>query len=94
MTQRLGARLQAWTGNRWAVIVSNDEGQPTIAEVRDAAASALQQQATAHPLVQAVLAQFPKARITDIRTEADRAQEAASDALAEVEDEWDPFEDG
>lgn len=94
LTQRLGARLQAWTGNRWAVIVSNDEGQPTIAEVRDAAASALQQQATAHPLVQAVLAQFPKARITDIRTEADRAQEAASDALAEVEDEWDPFEDG
>ncbi|SHE91664.1 DNA polymerase-3 subunit gamma/tau [Loktanella atrilutea] len=94
LTQRLGARLQAWTGNRWAVIVSNEEGQPTIAEVRDAAASALQQLATAHPLVQAVLAQFPKARITDIRTEADRAQEAASDALAEVEDEWDPFEDG
>ncbi len=94
LTQRLGARLQAWTGNRWAVIVSNDAGEPTIAEVRDAAASALQQRATAHPLVQAVLAQFPKARITDIRTEADRAQEAASDALAEVEDEWDPFEDG
>ena len=94
LTQRLGARLQAWTGNRWAVIVSNAEGQPTIAEVRDAAASALQQKATAHPLVQAVLARFPKARITEIRTEADRAQEAATDALAEVEDEWDPFEDG
>ena len=94
LTQRLGARLQAWTGNRWAVIVSNADGQPTIAEVRDAAASALQQQATAHPLVQAVLAQFPKARITEIRTEADRAQEAATEALEEVEGEWDPFEDG
>ncbi|MFZ3584140.1 DNA polymerase III subunit gamma/tau [Loktanella sp. DJP18] len=94
LTQRLGARLQAWTGNRWAVIVSNAAGEPTIAEVRDAAASALQQQASAHPLVQAVLAQFPKARITEIRTEAERAQEAATDALAEVEDEWDPFEDG
>ena len=94
LTQRLGARLQAWTGNRWAVIVSNADGAPTIAEVRDAAASALQQQATAHPLVQAVLAQFPKARITEIRTEADRAQEAATEALEEVEGEWDPFEDG
>ncbi|WP_372803726.1 DNA polymerase III subunit gamma/tau [Loktanella salsilacus] len=94
LTQRLGARLQAWTGNRWAVIISNDEGEATIAEVRDAAATALQQQATAHPLVQAVLLTFPKARITDIRTEADRAQEAQTDALAEVEDEWDPFEDG
>ena len=94
LTQRLGERLQAWTGNRWAVIVSNAEGEPTIAEVRDATATALQQEATAHPLVQAVLATFPKARITDIRTEADRAQEAESDALAEVEDEWDPFDDG
>jgi DNA polymerase-3 subunit gamma/tau len=94
LTQRLGARLQAWTGNRWAVIISNDEGEATIAEVRDAAATALQLQATAHPLVQAVLLTFPKARITDIRTEADRAQEAQTDALAEVEDEWDPFEDG
>ncbi|WP_386679645.1 DNA polymerase III subunit gamma/tau [Loktanella sp. R86503] len=94
LTQRLGARLQAWTGNRWAVIISNDEGEPTIAEVRDAAATALQQQAAAHPLVQAVLLTFPKARITDIRTEADRAQEAASEALEEVPDEWDPFEDG
>ncbi len=94
LTQRLGARLQSWTGNRWAVIVSNDAGDATIAEVRDAAASALQQQATAHPLVQAVLMAFPKARITDIRTAADRAQDAATDALAEVEDEWDPFEDG
>ena len=94
LTQRLGARLQAWTGNRWAVIISNDEGEATIAEVRDAAATALQLQATAHPRVQAVLLTFPKARITDIRTEADRAQEAQTDALAEVEDEWDPFEDG
>jgi DNA polymerase-3 subunit gamma/tau len=76
------------------VIISNDEGEATIAEVRDAAATALQLQATAHPLVQAVLLTFPKARITDIRTEADRAQEAQTDALAEVEDEWDPFEDG
>ncbi|SEM70635.1 DNA polymerase-3 subunit gamma/tau [Loktanella fryxellensis] len=94
LTQRLGARLQAWTGNRWAVIVSNATGEPTLAEVRNAAATALEAEATAHPLVQAVLAKFPKARITDIRTPAALAQDAATDALAEVEDEWDPFEDG
>lgn len=94
LTQRLGARLQAWTGNRWAIIISNEAGEPTIAEVRDAAASALETAAAAHPLVQAVIAAFPKARITEIRTEADKAQHAAEDALAEVEDEWDPFEDG
>jgi DNA polymerase-3 subunit gamma/tau len=43
--------------------------------------------------VQAVIAIFPKAKITKIRTEADKTQEALTDALPEVDDEWDPFDD-
>ena len=43
--------------------------------------------------MQAVLAQFPKARITAIRTPDQIAAEAIEEALPEVEDEWDPFED-
>ena len=77
----------------WAISVANEGGQPTIAETRDAAALALRQEAEAHPLVRAVFAAFPKARITEIRTEAERSQHAAEEALAEVEDEWDPFEE-
>ena len=94
LAQRLGARLQLWTGNRWAVTVVNDGGAKTIAEVRDARALALQADAEAHPLMQAVLARFPKARITAIRTPQDLAAAAVAEALPEVEDEWDPFEDG
>ena len=90
---RLQSRLQAWTGNRWAISVS-DGGAATIAETRDAATNAIRAQAEKHPLVQAVIAAFPKARITEIRTEADKAQEALQDALPEVDEEWDPFEDG
>mmetsp|Transcript_29009 Transcript_29009/g.55682 ORF Transcript_29009/g.55682 Transcript_29009/m.55682 type:complete len:583 (+) Transcript_29009:1031-2779(+) len=93
LAQRLGARLQAWTGNRWAVTVVNEGGGDTIAEVRDAAENALRAQAENHPLVQAVLAQFPKAKITDIRTPQDIANEAHIEALPEVDDEWDPFEE-
>ena len=93
LTQRLGARLQAWTGNRWAISVSGAQGQPTIAEVRDAAKAAAEAEVMAHPLMQGVLAAFPKARIKSIETEADRAREAAEDALPEVPDEWDPFDD-
>jgi DNA polymerase-3 subunit gamma/tau len=89
---RLGARLQAWTGNRWAISVA-DGGTPTIAQTRDAAENAVRAQAQAHPLVQAVIAAFPKAKITDIRTEADKTQEAFEDALPEVDDEWDPFDE-
>ncbi|MEP1588016.1 MAG: DNA polymerase III subunit gamma/tau [Tateyamaria sp.] len=93
LAQRLGQRLQFWTGNRWAVTLVNEGGAPTIAEVRDAADLALKSQAEAHPLVQAVLAQFPHAKITDIRTAQDIANAAQNEALPEVDDEWDPFEE-
>ncbi len=94
LAQRLGARLQLWTGNRWAVTVVNDGGAETIAQLRDAAGNALKAQAEAHPLVQAVLAQFPNARITGIRTPDQITADAQIESLPEVEDEWDPFEDG
>lgn len=94
LAQRLGHRLQMWTGNRWAVTVVNEGGGKTIDEVRNAARYALEAEAKAHPLMQAVLAQFPKAQIKDIRTAEQIAAEAVQEALPEVEDEWDPFEDG
>ena len=92
LAQRLGSRLQTWTANRWAVSIG-DNGAKTIAELRDTAANALTQEAQKHPLVQAVLIAFPKAKITDIRTDKDIATEAQVQALPEVEDEWDPFDD-
>ncbi|MCC5973604.1 MAG: DNA polymerase III subunit gamma/tau, partial [Rubellimicrobium sp.] len=93
LAQRLGTRLQAWTGARWAVSVVAEGGQPTIADARDASETALRAEAEAHPLVLAVMAHFPKARITAIRTEAEQARAAEAEALPEVPDEWDPFEE-
>ncbi|MDA8741115.1 DNA polymerase III subunit gamma/tau, partial [Rhodobacteraceae bacterium] len=86
LAQRLGSRLQGWTGNRWAVIVVNDGGGQTIAELRDAHEQSLRQTAQEHPLVQAVMKEFPNASITSIRT-------PDAIALPPVEDEWDPFEE-
>ncbi len=93
LAQRLGARLQLWTGNRWAISVVAEGGAPTIAERRDAEEDALKAEARAHPMVQAVLARFPAARITQIRTPEQIAASATTEALPEVEEEWDPFED-
>jgi DNA polymerase-3 subunit gamma/tau len=93
LAQRLAQRLQAWTGVRWAVSVAAGGEAPTIAEARDAEATALKQAAAAHPLVAAVLARFPQARITEVRTEAATEEAAGVEALAEVPDEWDPFEE-
>jgi len=94
LAQQLGQRLQSWTGNRWAVTLVNEGGSPTIAEERDAAENALRAEASDHPMVQAVLARFPQAKITGIRTQEQIAANAEAEALPEVEDEWDPFEDG
>ncbi len=48
----------------------------------------------AHPLTQAVLAAFPGAALVEVRTREAAAEAAAGEALAEVEDEWDPFDEG
>jgi DNA polymerase-3 subunit gamma/tau len=93
LAQRLGAALQRWTGNRWAVSVVSEGGAPTIAATRDAEKLALEEEARAHPMVQAVLSAFPGATITSIRTPEEQATEAEAEALPEVDDEWDPFED-
>jgi len=93
LAQRLAQKLQLWTGNRWAVTLVNEGGRETIAEKRDAADIALKEEAASHPLLQAVFEAFPSARIIDIKTPAEIAQEAMVEALPEVEDEWDPFEE-
>jgi len=93
LAQRLGSALQRWTGNRWAVTVVNSATAPTILEARNAAEDALEAEAQQHPLVQAVFAAFPKAKIARVKTVQDIANHAEAEALPEVEDEWDPFEE-
>ncbi|WP_456386706.1 DNA polymerase III subunit gamma/tau [Profundibacter sp.] len=93
LAQRLGQRLQGWTGVRWAVTLVNEGGAQTVAEIRDADQLALEEEACKHPLVQAVLTTFPGARISKITTAKAIEATAAADALPEVDEEWDPFED-
>ncbi|MEM6758609.1 MAG: DNA polymerase III subunit gamma/tau [Pseudomonadota bacterium] len=93
LAQRMGSALQRWTGNRWAVTLVSTGGASTVYERENAAELELKAQAEAHPLVQAVLAQFPNAKIKNIRTPEQLSQEAHIEALPEVDDEWDPFEE-
>ncbi len=97
LAARLGGRLQSWTGARWGVSVVASGGAPTIAEARDTDAHSARSEALQNPLVQAVMLAFPGTTITQIRTPQDMAAQAAAQAatqaLPEVDDEWDPFED-
>jgi len=89
----LGQRMQDWTGSRWGVSVVSAGGAPTIAELRNQETRAAEAEAMTSPLLQAVMAAFPGARITAIRSAEAIAATAAAESLPEVPDEWDPFED-
>lgn len=93
LASRLGQSLRNWTGARWTVTLANEGGGETIEEVENAKDRNLKDQARQHPMMQAVLAAFPQAKITDIRSRAELDAAAELQALPEVEDEWDPFED-
>ena len=93
LAARLSQRLQGWTGNRWGISVVSTGGAATLAEDRDAEDNAARAEALANPLVAAVMLAFPGAKIAEIRSPEAMAAAAQAEALPEVEDEWDPFED-
>ena len=93
LAQRLSNRLKEWTGSRWAVsIVQNGEAE-TIFEKKEKDAKELETEAYAHPFVKEALVQFPAARIVNVISKKKLEQEAAIQALEEVDSEWDPFEE-
>jgi DNA polymerase-3 subunit gamma/tau len=73
------------------VTVVNTGGAATIAEDQDKDRIEAEAKAMENPLVQAVFTAFPGVKITAMRKPE---VEAAFEALPEVEDEWDPFEEG
>jgi DNA polymerase-3 subunit gamma/tau len=63
----LARKLSLWTNRRWMVVVSAEEGQPTIKAQNEARQVELKTGVQADPLVQAVLARFPGAEIVGVR---------------------------
>ncbi|SOE17120.1 DNA polymerase-3 subunit gamma/tau [Hoeflea halophila] len=78
-------KLGDWTGAKWSVTLSREEGQPTIAEREIAKREALHSDARQDPDVAAILAQFPGSRVTDVRI-AVAEESLPDDALAPSED--------
>jgi DNA polymerase-3 subunit gamma/tau len=71
VAQVLTRRLQEWTGVRWIVTVSREDGGPTLKEVADERARDRMTGARAIPLVRSVLERFPGAEIVAIRSGED-----------------------
>jgi len=67
LANRLGQLMSERTGRRWVVAISREAGQPTLREQAQAEDLRQRREASAHPLVQAVLKSFPNAAIEAIR---------------------------
>ncbi len=63
----LQKKLTDWTGRRWVVTISSEEGEPTLRERLAAEQADRERGVLAHPSVQAVLAKFPGAEIVAVR---------------------------
>ncbi|MDG3440654.1 DNA polymerase III subunit gamma/tau [Nitrospirillum amazonense] len=79
---RVGQLLTEWTGRRWIVTVSSAPGEPTLSDQDRAAENRTREQAAANPLVQALMAAFPGARMAVVR-DLDQLAAAAAKAAAE-----------
>ena len=66
----LAASLADWTGRRWIVALSKDEGAPTLDASARAATETRRESAAADPFVREVLMRFPGAEIVDVRETA------------------------
>lgn len=60
-------KLQKWTGTKWIVALSRDEGGATLSEIANEHRQALVIDAKEDKDVAAILAKFPGAKVTDVR---------------------------
>jgi DNA polymerase-3 subunit gamma/tau len=79
LVNELSRKLQQWTGRPWVVVISREQGAPTLRAQAEAMDAELKRGVRADPLVQAVLDRFPGAEIVAVRS---RESEAAGETYS------------
>jgi DNA polymerase-3 subunit gamma/tau len=69
----LSRKLAAWTGRPWMIVLSAEQGAPTLKAQAEARRHEFSHGVQADPLVQAVLTRFPGAQIVGVHLRADAA---------------------
>ncbi|WP_051609335.1 DNA polymerase III subunit gamma/tau [Fodinicurvata fenggangensis] len=80
---QLGRLLGEWTGQRWVVSVSDEDGQDTLEQQEAARQSRLQAEVLADPRVQAVMQVFPGAEISRINLPEEETPDMGGDDTQE-----------
>ncbi|MGC2712750.1 MAG: DNA polymerase III subunit gamma/tau [Pseudolabrys sp.] len=82
----LQRKLTGWTGKRWIVVVSKEEGAPTMRAQAEAQQAEIERDVQSDPLVQAVLNRFPGAKVVGVTQNAPDAEDSAAPGDGEQED--------
>jgi DNA polymerase-3 subunit gamma/tau len=82
----LQRKLTGWTGKRWMVVVSQEQGAATMRAQMDAKQAEIERGVLSDPLVQAVLSRFPGAKIVGVTQTGTDADAGESTPDAEQED--------
>jgi DNA polymerase-3 subunit gamma/tau len=83
----LQRKLTGWTGKRWIVVVSKEQGAPTMRAQAEAQQAEIERGVQSDPLVQAVLNRFPGAKIIGVTQNALDGGESASEPGPDSEQE-------
>jgi DNA polymerase-3 subunit gamma/tau len=82
----LQRKLTAWTGKRWIVVVSQEQGAATMREQSDARQAEIERGVQTDPLVQAVLSRFPGAKIVGVTANVPEAAAPDAPPVEEIEE--------
>jgi len=77
----LQRKLSAWTGKRWMVVVSQEQGGATLRAQADARQAELERGVQSDPLVQAVLNRFPGAKVVGVTQATPDTDEGTPDEM-------------
>lgn len=83
----LQRKLTGWTGKRWIVVVSKDQGAPTMRAQAEAQQAEIERGVQSDPLVQAVLSRFPGAKIVGVTQNAPDGAEGSPEPGSDNEHE-------
>ncbi len=83
----LQRKLTGWTGKRWMVVVSQEQGGATVRAQAEARQAELERGVQTDPLVQAVLNRFPGAKVVGVTQNVPESSDAPDEIPSdEVED--------
>jgi DNA polymerase-3 subunit gamma/tau len=86
LANKLRRKLEAWTGETWAVVINSQAaGQPPLAAQQRQTAADILTDTESDPLVKAVLDTFPGAKVTDVRPLGDGRDDGDAAAPEQVD---------